>query len=78
MLEARLITIWNRELQGKYTLVTYYQYSTVVFCEDYIYPMEKVANIQVNLGTAELNNIKHILGSFIPIIPDYSRILICQ
>lgn len=39
--------------------------------------MEKVANIQVNLGIAELNKIKHILGCPILLIQDCLRTLIC-
>lgn len=36
------------------------------------YPTGKVANVQANLGTAELSKIKHILGSPIFIIQDCS------
>lgn len=36
------------------------------------YPMGEVANVQANLGTAELSKIKHILGSPIFIIQDCS------
>lgn len=41
------------------------------------YPMGKVANVQANLGTAELNKIKHVLGSPIFLIQDCSWTLIC-